>query len=165
MENAIISLICSILILVGTATVTMSAISSVDKVSESWKHLDQIAQNIRKTEIAGISSQVSDNGTRVEMTIRNEGAVSIDDFEQWDVILQYEDGKAIWLPHRTSAPGWTVADLLYGGSAEVFEPGILNPGEDIKLLLEINPPVSENTTNRAIISTANGVTAEIMFKG
>ncbi len=165
MENAIVSLICSVLILIGSATMTMSAINSVDKVSGAWKQMDQVTQEMRRTAITGVSSQVTDNGTGLEMIVRNEGAVGIDDFERWDVILQHEDGSAIWLPHTTSAPGWTVAELLYDGGPEVFEPGTLNPGEDARLLLRLDPPVSENTTNRVIISTANGITAEFMFKG
>jgi len=46
---------------------------------------------------------------------------------------------------------------------EHFEPGILNPGEEIVVRLRALPPVGPNTTNRAAISPANGVGTSILF--
>lgn len=168
MENAIVSLICITLILVGTVTMTMSSFSSVDMISGSWKQMEDQAQEMRQTEIACVSLLVPGEygGSRVAITIRNEGGASLSDFNRWDVIVQYEVGNVEWLPfypHDTS-PGWTVDGIFFSGSPEVFEPDILNPGEEMLLILNLDPSVGEGTTNRVMISTPSGVAAEIIFQ-
>jgi len=165
MENAIVSLICITLILVGTVTMTMRSFSSVDMISDSWKQMEDQAQEMRQTEIVGVSSSVPGEygGSRVEITIRNEGGVSLSDFNRWDVIIQYEGDNVEWLPYDTS-PGWTVGGIFFSGSPEVFEPNILNPGEEMVLILNLDPPVGEGTTNRVTISTPSGTAAEVIFQ-
>ncbi len=163
MENAIVSLICITLILVGTVMMTMSSFSSLDMVSNSWKQMENQAHEINQTDIKGIDSSVSDGygGSRVEITIRNEGGVSLGDFGHWDVIIQYEEGIVEWLSYNS---GWTLGGIFFESRAEVFEPNILNPGEEMLLILNLDPPVTQGTINRATISTPNGVTTGVMFQ-
>ena len=84
-----------------------------------------------------------------------------------DVLVQYfgETGTRYdkWLTY-TQALGsdtWTTGAF----TSDVFEPGILNQGESVELLLRVNPVVGAGTTNRAIIGTDRGVTVSAYFAG
>ncbi len=48
---------------------------------------------------------------------------------------------------------------------DVFEPGILNTGETVEILIRVNPVVAAATTNLAIIGTEKGVTVQTYFAG
>lgn len=164
MESAVVSLICGALMIIGSVTLVTSAMHSADSVSRSWKEMARVAQERAETRISEVGSRAFDDGATVLCIIRNEGAASLDGFESWDVIVQYGDGGAAWLPYGAQTPGWTVDAIQYKGDPEVFDPGMLNPGEDARLLIKLHPAVSENATNRVVVSTANGARAESIFK-
>ena len=166
MENAIVSLFCIALILTGTVTVAMSSFSSVDSLSQSWKEMEDQARQVRETEIVAVKAVVPDaySGSRVEITIRNDGEVSLANFDRWDVIVHYEEGTVQWLPHGPSTPGWTVGGIFFGGGPEAIEPDILNPDEEVLLILSLDPPVTQGAVNQATVSTPRGVITSIMFK-
>ena len=96
------------------------------------------------------------------------------DFAHWDVVLQYSDATGSyfieWLPFSSAAtPGdneWVV-DAIYLDeqvpTPEVFNPGILDPGEEIVVLAKVNPSVGSGTNNLATVSTPNGVAVSINF--
>ncbi len=164
MENALVSLICIALILVGTVTVAVSSFSAVDMISGSWKEAQAQTQEVNQTGISVVGTPVvSLEGSRVEITIENDGGVSLADFDRWDVIIHYQEGNVVWLPYGKS-PGWTGGAITFSGSPEVFEPNILNPGEEMVLILNIDPPVSPGSTNQVTIATANGVGTAVMFE-
>jgi hypothetical protein len=48
---------------------------------------------------------------------------------------------------------------------ELFEPGILNPGEVVLLRLKLSPQPGDGTTNLVSISTFNGVNTSAQFQG
>jgi hypothetical protein len=78
----------------------------------------------------------------------------------WDVILQYTgtDGDhATWYPYGSELKEWTrIID-------DLFEPGILNPGEEMMIQVSVLPPVASPTTNVATIATPNGITVSAVF--
>jgi len=115
------------------------------------------------TRITAISSNTSGDGSRVEIVFRNDGNTSMANFECWDVIVRYGEGGVQWLPYSPEASGWTVSNILFGAGPEVFDPNILNPGEEMTVLLLLSPAVSDNYTNLATIATPNGVTTSISF--
>lgn len=161
MENAIVSLLCIALFLVGILNLAGTSFSIADKVSSSWKQAEEQRYDIRQTEIATVNATVPD-ASHVEITIMNEGAVSLGDFDRWDVIIRYQDGTAVWLPYN-SVPGWTVDSISFEGSPEAFDPNILNSGEEMLLILSLDPPLPPKSTAEAAISTPRGITARAMF--
>jgi len=163
MENAIVSLLCLALFLVGTLNLAETSLSLVDKVSSSWRQAEEQRYEIRQTGIATVNATVPD-ASHVEITIMNEGAVSLGDFDRWDVIIRYQDGTAVWLPYNPSEPpGWTVDSISFESSPETFDPNILNSGEEMLLILSLDPPLPSNSTAEAAISTPRGVIARAMF--
>jgi hypothetical protein len=163
MENAIVTAICISLILVGVVTLSMNSFASIDTISGSVKEMESFTRDIRQTCISAVDSTTQEGGDQVEITILNEGHMSLSHFNCWDIIVVYEGGDVQWLPYTDSIPGWTVSGLYYNDSPEIFEPDILNPEEEMKLLLKLSPAISEGTVNVATISTANGVTTQTAF--
>ena len=174
MENAVIALISIAIILGGTLTLMLSVMPSIDMFSTSWKEMTQRAGDMTRTQISTDNCTVLGGGNQVEVTVRNEGGVSLADFDSWDVIVKYYTDnttyRVTWLPYDSSDPPaaddkWTGEGRIYfNGSAETVEPHILNPGEDMRILMQLSPVVAENTTNWVTISTPNGVASQVIFQ-
>lgn len=153
-------------------TLTLSALSPIDTLTSSWKQITEHSAEMMRTDITGAGSDVPEpySGNRVEINIKNEGSISLCDYQSWDVIVNYSTDNTTsaigWLPYSTS-PGdnqWTVDSIYYEGQAETFQPGTLNPGETIKLLIQLDPPVADDSVNAATISTPNGVSTQVIFQ-
>ncbi len=163
MENLIITIACIALILIGTASFATSSLNSVDILASSWRQAEAKAQVINRTDITASSSQTLNNGSELDVTIKNDGNTSLIDFDKWDVIIRYQNGATQWVPYSSSTPGWSITGIYLNDYPEVFEPNILNPDETMVIKVNLSPVVSENTTNLALISTDNGVSTQITF--
>ena len=174
MESILAAIVSVALILFATLTVTQGALSSADLFSENWKAMEERSGEIARTEITATKVTTTIAGRYVEATIANEGSVSLDSFSKWDVILQYYDGNGgnyyvFWAPYTSSDPPgdnqWTVKAIYLAGTttAEVYEPGILNPGEVVVIKFTANPLVGKPTTNRITVAAPNGVTTSAIF--
>jgi len=170
MENVLVALITMSIILGGTVTLMLGSIPSVDMLSSSWKQMTQQAGEMRRTEITADNCTVSDGGARVNIIISNDGEVSLNDFSSWDVIVKYSSDTssyAKWLSYTSdnlTDNKWTVDGIYFNGSAETIEPNILNPGEEMKILMQLSPEVAVNTTNWVTISTPHGIAAHLIFQ-
>ena len=174
MSNAIVALVVIALMLVATLTWSQAAFSSLDSASQSLKQTTQTTQEVARTDITVMRAQR--NGSFVEVYVLNSGKVHLAQFANWDVLIQYYDaGKTYHISHLSytsnSNPGdnqWTVADIYFDSSLtakEVYEPGILNPGEVVFLKARLSPAVGSKTTNMVTVSSANGVVASAQFGG
>lgn len=164
MENVLISLISLALIVVSTVTVTFSMFKSANEMASAWKAMEQQSSTIERTQIAAVAPSIYQGGI-IDLTVQNDGQVDLLDYEDWDVIIQYQSGGATYLTYETgSSPAageWTMSGIyVSGGSPEVFDPGILNPGE--YMILSINPDqaISSAEMVKLTVSTPNGVTAQ-----
>ncbi|MFP3975419.1 MAG: hypothetical protein ACLFVK_04260 [Dehalococcoidia bacterium] len=176
MESAIVAIVCIALILFGALTIMDSTMSSMDTVWQASKASQTLAQDIARTDISTVSSNTtsSTNTTSVvETVVENNGETQLQDFDEWDVIVQYYDGTGEYLikclPYvesGLSSDEWTVEGIYMdasSGDSEVFEPGIFDPDEEMLIQMEVSPPVGANTTNLAKVSTPNGVFASATF--
>lgn len=151
METAIVSLIIITVALFGMLTISYSHLSSQDAVLMSWREMEIRLGERARTDLSPVSA-VTD-GNSVEFTVENEGDVRLADFDEWDVILEYDSiGDQEHVEWCRYAPGqgcyWTQQ------ISEVFEPGILNPGEE--MLIAIWPTAEVTPTGQAIVVTPNG---------
>ena len=163
MENILVTLVCITMLIVGVVTIASDSFSSIDRLIYAWKDEESLINNMRNTAITSVSSNVTSEGNRLEIVVKNDGQTDLANFKRWDVLVRYQDGSAQWLPYTTDTPGWTVGGIFLSGKPEIYEPNIFNPMETMKLVLNLSSPVSENTTNLASISTPNGVNTEITF--
>jgi len=163
MENLFITIVCIALILLATVSYATSSLSSADMISNSFKMMVERAGEISRTEITATGATTAD-GSAVEVTLRNDGNTALRNFRRWDVIVRYQGGTAIWIPYSASAvPGWSDNGTFLNGGADIFEPGILNPAETLKIKMRLLPAVADNTTNLAVISTDSGVKTQRSF--
>ena len=142
---------------------TTSSFTSIDTMCDSWKEQEAQMTDRSHTSITAVSSNTTADGSQVKITVRNGGNTSMANFDCWDVIVRYGEGDVQWLPYSPAAPGWTVSSFSHEGGPEVFDPNILNPGEEMTVLLQLSPPVGQDYTNLATMATPNGVTTSISF--
>jgi len=171
-DTAIVSLIVIAAVLAGTLTITHSYLSSQEAILASWREMEQRTDERARTRISPVAAQAISADT-VEMALRNEGEPKLADFEQWDVIAQYYDATGgclvKWLSYTQGLPGndeWRVEGIYLDASqatAEVYEPGILNPDEEMVIQMKLFPALGTNTTNWATIATPNGISASTVF--
>lgn len=173
METAIVSVMCIALIVVGGMTMSQGFLSSADSAMVGVEELTVRDGEIMRTELALLTTDVNDAGRTLEVSLRNSGQVKLASFSKWDVIVEYygHDGGyyITWLPYVDGTPGsnqWTVEGIYLSSenlTAEVFEPGILSPGEEMVIKVELDPRVRNRTAGEVVISTPSGVSASTHF--
>ncbi len=174
MESAIVSIILIALVVLGGMTLSQSFISSVDNSSAGLQEMSERAEDIMRTELTPLTATQPSADT-LEVTLRNSGQTKLSTYASWDAIVQYYDSTGTyhveWLPYTEGTPGnneWTDKGIYLdaeGGTPEAFDPGILNPGEEIVIEAKLDPPVGKKTTNLVVIATPNGIPASISFEG
>ncbi len=173
METAIVSIVCIALIFMGGMTMSRNFLASVDASTQQLQHVLARDQAILKTSLTTLGSDVSGENT-VYATLRNSGQIKLADFEHWDVIVQYTEHDTSarivsWLPYVTGTPGdnqWTVNGIYINAGSlddEVFEPGILNPSEEIVIRVRVSPRIAHHSNNQVVVSTPNGITIAVPF--
>jgi len=100
----------------------------------------------------------------LRVTVANSGQTKLADFARWDLIAQYYDSTgnyhSAWLPYTSGTPGdneWAKARICLHGQPETFEPGILNPWEEMAILARLSPPPGADTTGNIVIAAPNGI--------
>ena len=169
METAIVSLICIALVVFGGMTMSQGFLTSVDSTSSGLEEIGQREEQIMRTELSSNSANMS-AANILQVSLENTGQTKLTNFDKWDFIVQYyTDGGAYqvrWLPYTEGTLGvneWEKTGIYLDGGDEAFEPDILNPGEEIRIRAMLSPPVGDNTTNLAVISTPNGIPASASF--
>ena len=174
MSNAIVALVVIALMMTAALTWSQAAYSSFDSVSQSLKEATQTTQEVSRTDIKVVDAQTQ--GGFVVVSVLNSGEVHIAQFAKWDVVVQYYDGSGSYHISQlsyteNSSPGegqWGIVNIYTDeslGQREVFEPGILNPGEVMLMRLSIAPLPGVGTTNFITVSSANAVATSAQFKG
>lgn len=169
METVIAALIVTSLLLLVGLTISDAFLSSQDAILASWREMEERLGEAARTDLSAVGAQTISNGAVVEVTLRNDGDTKLADFERWDVILQYYDGGGSyyteWYPFGSGTNEWDVWDIFLEAPTvdEVFDIGILNPGEEAVIWISVSPSVGMGTTNLATIATPNGITASTVF--
>jgi archaellum component FlaF (FlaF/FlaG flagellin family) len=172
METAFVSVICVALMVIGGMTMARGFLSSVDNTSANMQVVSQRNENMMRTNISVLEvKQVS--ADTLEVHISNIGQTKLADFSKWDVIVHHMDDTnnyyVTWLPYKISSPGaneWTEAGIYTSsGQPEVFDPGILNPGEELVIETKISPNIKAGSENLVVVTTPNGVTVTKSFNG
>jgi hypothetical protein len=169
METTIVSLICIALVVFGGMTMSQGFFTSVDASTSGLEQIGQRDETIMRTELSSvIASQPAPN--ILEVTMENSGQTKLADFDKWDVIVQYYDSTGTyyskWLPYTEETLGdneWEVAWIRLDGAAEVFEPNVLNPKEQIQIRAQLSPSVGAGTTNMVVVATPNGIPVSAYF--
>ena len=169
MESSLAAIIIVTLILFGALTLSHSYLTAQAAIAESWSEREARAREQAQTALSPGRAQTLDAGSLVEIAVLNDGGVKLADFARWDVILDYHAAgsrQVQWYPYiRAIAPGsdqWTVTGIYLDEACtipEVYDPGILNPGEVAVIRVRVAVPVGSGTINQATVSTWNGISA------
>jgi hypothetical protein len=172
METAIVSIICIALVVFGGMSMSNGFMTSVDASTAGLMEAGNRNDDIMRTELSPVSTDIEliSGADPLEIVLVNTGQTKLADFEKWDIIVQYFDDGAVyhvqWLPYVPSTNAtyeWDIGWIKMNGQAEVFDPGVLNPGEQMMIKTKLDPSVGENTTNMVVISTPSGVTCSTYF--
>ena len=172
METAIVSIICIALVVFGGMTMSHGFMTSVDAGTAGLEQIGNRNETIMRTEVTPVSTNVTlvSGPSPLEVVLENTGQTKMADFEKWDVIVQYYDGSGTyhvaWLPYSATGGAtneWGVGWIHLNGQPETFEPGILNPKEQIMIKTWLDPAVGAGTTNMVVVSTPSGVTSSTYF--
>ena len=173
METAIVSIICIALLVVGGMTMSENFLSSVDSSTVGLEQISDRGEEIMRTELATLSATMTAADT-LEVALRNRGQTKLTSFSKWDVIVKYYKSGSYhvtWLPYIDGSPGnneWTVSGIYLSSenlTAEIFEPEILNPGEEMIIQAKLSPGIQKGTTCDVIVSTPNGISDALSFVG
>lgn len=165
MENVLFSLFSAILLIISTLIMVTTSLRSVNTISESFKAMEQQAVEIRNTAID--LEFVEYSSSLIKIKIVNVGQMDLQQFDQWNVLVQRPDGSASEMTYVSATQPainqWSIQGIyLSNGNPEVFDPGIFNPDEVMVILINVSPALSLGQTVRVTIATANGVTAQCM---
>jgi hypothetical protein len=168
METAIISIICIALVVFGGMTMSRGFMTSVDTSTMGLEEVGQRSETILRTELSPVSATMP-AADALEVVVENTGQVRLADFDKWDFIVHYYDGDGVyhveWLPYAET-PGdneWNVSWIRLDGAPEVFEPNVLNHGEQVMLRARLDPAAGSGTTNMVVVAAPNGVTVSTYF--
>ena len=172
MENALVSIILIIIIIFAVLTLAHASLDTQEDVISGWVVFEEGTEDRVNTRLAWISGTSS--GDNIEIVLRNEGAVKVADYDRWDVILHYYSPagdyyikRLTYIPGAPTTDEWTVKGIYVDYDnliVESYEPGIVNPGEEVVLWLAISPPTTQTSTKLVIISMSNGVTLQRAFQ-
>jgi archaeal flagellar protein FlaF len=167
MESVITGVLIITLLLLTVLTVTHSYLSTQDALYRSWRDMESRLGERAHTSLTPVRAQTSGGGGTVEVTLRNDGQTKLADFAHWDMIVKYDTGTQSLieqLPYGSGVNQWAPTAILAGdGLAEVLDPGILNPDEQIVLRVLLSPAVGLGTRNAVTVVTPNGISASAVF--
>lgn len=162
MESALVALISIALLLYGGLMMVRTTLSSADTVAGSMKEMQEREGDRARTEIALGAATLNAGKTLITVPVHNDGQVSFHDFDNWDVIVQYYDAADalhVLRAGRSSDPpgdgNWTSLDP----TPVTYQPGILNPGEQMQVKVQVSPAIKAGTNYQLVVATSNGVTA------
>lgn len=177
MGVVIAAVLVSALLLGGVMTLSGTSVSSFDSLAGAVRvqHQKTLDRNLSTVQL--VSTSVTGGGADLEITLRNTGTTVLGQFSRWDVVLRYTqqtDSQETfrWFSYTaTYPPGtnqWTVKSInrdQAGLQPEVFQKGLLDPGEYAILRVKVSPSIKSGTSALAIVGTANGVVATLNFSG
>jgi len=174
MSNIVTGLIVLALMLVAVLTWAYVSFAWMDSSVQSWKDMVETSDEASRTDIDILDA--NSTAPYVDVQVHNCGRVHLASFSDWDVLAQYYLGNGTYQIGSLSYASagnltdnqWNV-NTIYSDTGmtqqEVFEPGILNPGEVALFRLRLSPLPGGNTTNMVAVSTYNGVATTRQFQG
>lgn len=159
MENAIPALVIGAILLVASSLMARGSLQTYDQLGASIREMETRLGEQSRTRLAVVSATLDGERDTLTVLLRNDGQTRLANFARIDLIVTYFDGptttRTTWLPYvaGTPSPGaWTVTAI----AGDLFEPGILNPGETAQLVVELESPVEPGKTNLIVIAAETG---------
>ncbi|MBI4220041.1 MAG: hypothetical protein HY682_07865, partial [Chloroflexi bacterium] len=158
------------------AVVTSFALTwfqSAGAVAEGYRTSALQDIDVARSHIAEDVDCINPVGTSTSFVLVNDGTTPLRDFANWNVFAKYSTAtttRIATLEYATSTPlsadQWTVSDIkLRNGAAEVFQPDIIDTGEEATISASLSPGVYSSAKNSLVITTETGKTATVDLTG
>jgi len=172
MSNALVALIIVAMMITTGMGFSKIAVSAVDDITDNWKQSATMAENRAGTDIRVLRTDIADNV--VSLYLQNTGRTHLLNYEKWDIFVQYYEQSGTYHIQRlefdsSSEPGinrWSIDQIFASSSlsqTEVFQPGILDPCEVARIVINLSPAPASSVPGWVVISTANGIVASVQF--
>lgn len=171
MESVLTAFVILFLVLFAALTLSQVIVNSQETLSVAWQEMEARTDEQARTSLTPLDAYTSESGTLLTVSLHNDGRVKLADFDLWDVIVQYTAAAGYqigWLPYDIAPPTdnrWHVSEISFREDDEQFEPGILNPGEDLHMLVRVAPPVQPGEGVQVVVSPGTGFSLPVMFLG
>jgi archaeal flagellar protein FlaF len=163
MENALTGIIIIGVMILAILGLSQGTLMAQAGIADATRLMQTRLADQARTSVQALSASTSVLGDMVYITIKNTGSAKLADFAHWDVILTYPgslpETQVEWHAIQSKQIYLTAAS----GQPEIIEPGILNPGEEMVIYVDVLFDVGLGTTNVATVSTPNGITASTIF--
>lgn len=176
MPSVILAVFAVALITMSVLVLTSTSLNSAEQISLALDRRVHRNGDADRTDLSLVSADLVATSTNIDVSIRNTGQISLRNFDRWDVLLQYyatssNSGLNIgWMSYTTSTPSatgeWTVRGPYLDSvslKAEVYDPNVLNPGEEMIVRVNITPAIPTSTDNVMTIAEPGGVTISAPF--
>ncbi len=170
MATLVVSLICIALVIVGGMMLSQGILSSADTAAAGISTISTREAEITRTAVTEVSVESVTFDDALRVRVRNTGLDKLADYAHWDVIVSYTDAAAashvVWLPYTDGTPSaneWTVADIWQNGPNEYFDPGILNPQEDLMIYAPLDPAPAASSAAEVTVIADNGADTSMDF--
>ena len=171
MDTVLIALLVMMVILFGVLTLTSGWLASQRLAAAAWD--ERQARALERSATALRIVDASAQGGEITLTVENEGSSNLADYDQWDLIVhcytamgQYRIRRLRHAPAAPMGEWWDVQGIYVDASEsrpEVYDPGILNPGEALVIRATLETPLDGEAIHLAVLSTENGVVSSRQF--
>jgi hypothetical protein len=173
MDNVIAAFILITLLLFVGLSLFQGIVQAQDGYNLSLLEMEERLSEQARTELSLVNAEVKNLGTTMEITLKNDGTERLSEFDDWDLIVHhYSAGSVLniaWMPYVNAEPlsgQWTVVGIYMDAAmleSEVYEPEILNSGEELLIRLRVDPAIETGTTGLVVLSTENGVVTPVLI--
>ena len=175
MDSVIAAFLMVFLNLFAVLTLASAVISSQYSYQVELRTMETRLIEQARTNFKQINAKTINSGNTIQMIYENTGSEKVANFKNWDVIVRYYDtsnpSKAYttWVPYAESSPSnneWTVAGIYADakrGIPEAYDPGILNPGEQIVIEVHLPHTVAPATQVQVTLAVKNGANLSGVF--
>ncbi len=170
MATILVSIICLVMIVVGGMTLSQGILTSTDVTALSVEGISVREGEVNRTGLDAVRAARLSWSDLLRVTVENTGQTRLASFSKWDIIVNYSDAEGAvhteWLPYTTgnlSDNEWRKAKIGLRGPTESFEPGIVNPAEELVILARLDPLPGDNTTGDITVAAPNGIFDSIYF--
>jgi len=174
MSSLIVALFAVMIILAAMAGYATSSVQSQDQINRSVKVVRDTAGDISRTSVASLGATVTTN-SRLDFTVHNNGQSDFRQVANWDVVVWYHGatGSGLEIERLTytssatpSAGEWTLTGIYEDAGTsdpEVYQPGIVNPGEEFVIRAELGPAVATSSSNTVTLAVEQGIAITEVF--
>jgi hypothetical protein len=166
----IVTIICIAMIVMGCVILSQGVLTSADATALSVEDITLREGDLARTNLEAARAAELSWSDLLRVTVRNTGQTRLAGYDKWDFIVDYTDAGGVQHSRRLLYTGgapaanqWQNARIGLNGPVEFFEPGILNPEEEMVILARPDPPPGSAAKAGITVAALNGASSSISF--